>query len=272
VTATFTPRGRLQVGAGLAVAVGIALCATISVILSFGGGEAGGAPLMEPGAAHWLGTDQTGRDVVSALMTATLTSLLVAWFAALVSLAIGIPAGIVLASRLGAGNGPRSMVAMLPVAICLGVVLTALAFQSTLAVFIAIGIPGVVAVARATRAIVAPPLGTDYFSAARLAGLGWLGSAQRHIVPMVMPLLIAMGLEWLAVALLVEVTLSFAGLGVAGDGFSLGTMLREDWPVASMRPLLVIVPGVVAVVVPLALLIAADGLRSSREWGRDGAA
>ena len=264
MSATVAPHRRLQAGAGIALVAIIALLALISLVWTPHGGVAGSAtPLAEPGAVHWLGTDQTGRDVVSALMSGTLMSLLLAWFGTLVSLVIGIPAGVLLASRVGAGSRRQLvLVGILPAALCLGAVFGGLRVQSTLSVFLAIGLPGAIAAAVAARAIVSPVLAADYVSAARLAGLGWLEAGQRHVVPLVMPQLIALGMELLATAMLVEVTLSFAGLGVDGAGLSLGTMLRDGQQLAQVRPLLVIAPGAVALVTALALLIAAGGLRA----------
>ena len=266
MSAIAAPRGRLQAGAGIALVAIIALLALISLVWTPHGGVAGSTtPLAEPDAVHWFGTDQTGRDVISALMSGTLMSLLLAWFATLVSLVIGIPTGVLLATRFGAGSRRQLvLVGILPAALCLGAILGGLRVQSTLSVFLAIGLPGAVAAAIAARAVLAPVLAADYVAAARLAGLGWLEAGQRHVVPMVMPQLVALGMELLAAAMLVEVTLSFAGLGVDGAGLSLGTMLRDGQQLAQMRPLLVIAPGAVALVTALALLISAGGLREAR--------
>lgn len=266
MSATVAPRGRLQAGAGIALVAIIAILALISLVWTPHGGVAGSAtPLAEPDGVHWLGTDQTGRDVVSALMSGTLMSLLLAWFATLVSLVIGIPVGALLATRFGAGARQHLvLVGILPAALCLGAIFGGLQLQSTLSVFLAIGLPGAVAVAISSRSILAPVLAADYVAAARLAGLGWLEAGQRHVVPMVMPQLIALAMELLAAAMLIEVTLSFAGLGVDGTGLSLGTMLRDGQQLAQVRPLLVIAPGAVAVVTALALLIGAAGLREAR--------
>jgi len=275
MSAIAAPRGRLQAGAGIVLVAIIALLALVSLVWTPHGGVVGSAtPLAEPDAVHWLGTDQTGRDVVSALMSGTLMSLLLAWFATLVSLVIGILAGVLLARRFGAGERRQLvLVGILPAALCLGAVFGGLRVQSTLSVFLAIGLPGAVAAAVAARAILTPVLAADYVSAARLAGLGWLEAGQRHVVPMVMPQLIALGMELLATAMLVEVTLSFAGLGVDGAGLSLGTMLRDGQQLAQVRPLLVIAPGAVALVTALALLIVAGGLRAGRvSEARSGAA
>lgn len=261
-----TPRGRFRAGSGIALVGIIAFLALISLVWTPHGGAPGGAaPLAEPGPAHWLGTDQSGRDVVSSLMSATLMSLLLAWFATLVGLLIGVPLGSVLAARFGAGAKRHLvLVGILPAAVCFGAVFGGLQVQSTLSVFLAVAVPGAVAATAASRAIMAPVLAADFVSSARLAGLDWLGATQRHVVPMVMPQLIALGMELLAAAMLVEMTLSFAGLGVDGSGLSLGTMLRDGQQLAQVRPLLVVAPGVVAVVTTLALLIAASGLRETR--------
>lgn len=264
MSATAASSGRLQAGTGIALVAIIALLALISLVWTpHGGVSAGTTPLAEPGAVHWLGTDATGRDVVAALMSATLMSLLLAWFATLVSLLIGVPLGTLLAARFGGGTARQLvLVGILPAALCLGAIFGALRVQSTLSVFLAIGLPGAVAATVGGRAVMAPVLAADFVAAARLAGLGWLGAGQRHVVPLVLPLLIALGLELLAAAMLVEVTLSFAGLGVDGAGLSLGTMLRDGQQLAQVRPLLVVAPGAVAVVTALALLIAASGLRA----------
>jgi peptide/nickel transport system permease protein len=264
MSATDASSGRLQAGTGIALVAIIALLALISLVWTpHGGVSAGTTPLAEPGAVHWLGTDATGRDVVAALMSATLMSLLLAWFATLVSLLIGVPLGALLAARFGGGTARQLvLVGILPAALCLGAIFGALRVQSTLSVFLSIGLPGAVAATVGGRAVMAPVLAADFVAAARLAGLGWLGAGQRHVVPLVLPRLIALGLELLAAAMLVEVTLSFAGLGVDGAGLSLGTMLRDGQQLAQVRPLLVVAPGAVAVVTALALLIAASGLRA----------
>jgi len=260
------PRGRFQAGMGIALVAAIALLALVSLVWTpHGGVPEAAAPLAEPGREHWLGTDQNGRDVVSALMSATLMSLLLAWFATLVSLLIGVPLGAVLAAQFGAGAMRQLMlVGILPAALCLGAIFGGLQVQSTLSVFLAIGLPSAVAATVASRAVLAPVLAADYVSSARLAGLGWLGATQRHVVPTAKPQLIALGMELLAAAMLVEVTLSFAGLGVDGSGLSLGTMLRDGQQLAQVRPMLVVAPGAVAVVSALALLLAANGLRETR--------
>jgi peptide/nickel transport system permease protein len=256
---------RLQAGAGIALVATIALLALVSLVWTPHGGAVGSRmALAEPSATHWLGTDHTGRDLVSALMSATLMSLLLAWFATLVSLVVGIPLGALLAARLGAsGTRQLVLVGILPAALCLGAIFGGLRVQSTLSVFLAIGLPGAIAATVAAQTIMAPVLAADYVAAARLAGLGWLGAGQRHVVPMVLPGLVALGMELLAAAMLIEVTLSFAGLGVDGAGLSLGTMLRDGQQLAQARPLLVVAPGAVAVVTALALLIAAGGLREA---------
>lgn len=260
-------RGWLQASAGMAFAAIVALLALASLVWTPQGAvPVAAVPLAEPDATHWLGTDTAGRDVVSGLMTATLTTLLLAGFASLVSLLVAVPLGTALALRFGGGVARQAMlVGIVPAALCIGAICSGLQMPAALVVFLAVGLPGAVAATIAARQVMAPALEADYVSAARLAGLGWLGAAQRHVVPRVLPRFIALGLELLAAAMLVEVTLSFAGLGVSEGGISLGSMLREGQQLAQVRPLLVVAPGAVAVLTALALLLAAGGLREGRD-------
>lgn len=226
------------------------------------------APLAEPSATHWLGTDATGRDGVSLLMAATLTTLLLASFATLATLLVGVPIGVVLALRIGPTSYSAHAIAMLPPALLIGIVTAGLAAPANLTIFLAIALPGVFVASAITREVLAPLWSRDYVTAARLAGLRPLAAAQRHVLPRLLPQLGALGLELLAAAILIEVSLSFAGLGVLPPGASLGLMLRDGQQFMAIRPLLVLAPGAVALIAALALMLAASGLRG----GRHGAA
>ena len=102
----------------------------------------------------------------------------------------------------------------------------------------------------------------EFVTSARLAGLGSFSTAQRHVVPRLLPQLVAIAFELLAAALLIEVTLAFAGLGTLPPGTSLGLLLRDGQQFLTIRPLLVIVPGVVTVAAALALLVVAARCRN----------
>jgi len=253
----------LRVVLGSALVVIIAVLALVSLAWTPHGATSL-TPLAEPDASHWIGTDAAGRDGISMLMAATLTSLLLAVFGTLASLFVGIPAGVALALRLPPSERTSHAIAMLPPALLLGMVVSGLAAPANLTLFLAIALPGAVVTAIITRRVVAPLWRRDYVTAARLAGLRPLAAAQRHVLPRLLPQLGALALELLAVAILIEVSLSFAGLGVVPPGASLGLMLREAQQFMAIRPLLILAPGVVAVLTALALMLAASGLRGAR--------
>lgn len=253
----------LRVVLGTTFAVVVAILALVSLAWTPHGG-ANLTPLAEPDAIHWIGTDAIGRDGTSVLMAATLTTLLLAIFGTLASLFVGIPIGCALAVRLPPPKYTAHAIGMLPPALLIGMVVSGLAAPANLTLFLAIALPGVVVAAIITRYVLAPLWRRDYVTAARLAGLRPLAAVQRHVLPRLLPRLGALGLELLAVAILVETSLSFAGLGVLPPGASLGLMLREAQQFMAIRPLLILVPGAVAFATPLALMLAASGLRGAR--------
>lgn len=220
-------------------------------------------PLAEPDAAHWIGTDAAGRDAASLLMSATLTTLLLALFGTLASLFIGVPVGVALAVLRPAGALTSHAVAMLPPALLIGMVASGLGASANLTIFLGIAVPGVIIAGIITRHLLVPLWQRDYVLAARLAGLRPLATAQRHVLPCLWPQLAALALELLAISILVEVSLSFAGLAILAPGASLGLMLREAQQFMAIRPLLVLAPGAVAVATALALMLAATGLRGA---------
>lgn len=258
-----------RAGINASVVLGATLTAVIAVLALVSiawtpHGAAVLAPLAEPDAIHWIGTDAIGRDGTSVLMAATLTTLLLAVFGTLASLFVGIPIGAALALLLPPTHRTAHVIGMLPPALLIGMVVSGLAASANLTVFLAIALPGVVVAAIITRQALAPLWHRDYVTAARLGGLRPLAAAQRHVLPRLLPLLGALGLELFAIAILIEVSLSFAGLGVLPPGASLGLMLRESQQFMAVRPLLVLVPGAVAVITALALMLAASGLRGAR--------
>ncbi|HEV2518955.1 MAG TPA: ABC transporter permease subunit [Devosia sp.] len=253
----------LRVLLGVAFALAVAVLALVSLGWT-PHGAASLTPLAEPDASHWIGTDAAGRDGTSVVMAATLTTLLLAVFGSLASLFVGIPIGVALALRLPPSRHTAHAVGMLPAALLIGMVVSGLAAPANLTLFLAIALPGAVVAASVTRRVLAPLWQRDYVTAARLAGLRPLAAAQRHVLPRLLPQLAALALELLAVAILVEVSLSFAGLGVLPPGASLGLMLREAQQFMAIRPLLILVPGAIAAGTALALMLAASGLRGAR--------
>lgn len=213
--------------------------------------------LAEPGPAHWFGTDATGRDVIASLMSAALATLVLAAFATLICLMLGVPIGVAIGVRYE-GHLPDVPVLSLPAAaLAIALVVSGLGAPGNLTVILAIVVPGLPAAATLVAAALRPLWRLDFVTSARLAGLSPLLTAQRHVLPRLLPPFIAVAFELLAAALLIEVTLAFAGLGTVPPGTSLGLMLRDGQQFITIRPLLVIAPGLVTVAAALSLLIVA---------------
>ncbi|MBK8085777.1 MAG: ABC transporter permease [Devosia sp.] len=246
-------------GVGLLLAV-LALTSLVWVPFPLAGPPL--TPLAEPGGLHLLGTDQAGRDVVSLLMTAALSSLAVAGFGTLIALLVGVPAGALMAARFGAGPSPgRVSGLLLAPALIVAMLLTALGSAGPGTAILSVALPGAVAAGLAARAPVAMLLRRDYVAAARIAGLNALSAMQRHVLPALLPVVAALGLELFAVAILVEASLGFLGLAAGMSGTGLGVMLRDTQGFMQIRPLLAIAPGVTIVSLILALQLVARGLR-----------
>ncbi len=245
---------------GAMVAGLVAVAALLSLVWTPQGGLAL-PPLAEPDAAHWLGVDGAGRDTISVLMSATLTTLVLSGLATFVSLLLGLPVGVGMAVLLEGEPRPINAVAIVPAALLVGTVISGLSAPGYSTIVLGTVMAGVFVVAVATRAVLSPLWRREFVTSARLAGLSSVAAAQRHVLPEALPRVAAIALEMLAAAVLVEASISFAGLGVAAPTASLGLMLREAQQFITLRPLLCIVPGAVASILALSLLLAASGLR-----------
>jgi peptide/nickel transport system permease protein len=248
--------------AGAAIIAAIAVAALAALVWSPQGGAAT-APLAEPGPGHWLGTDASGRDVLGMLAASGAGSLLLAGFAGVLSLLVAIPIGAAAALR-GVPLPQVSANTMLPAGLLVGIVVSALSAIGNLTIIAAIALPAIAFAASATRQALAPLWAQDFVVGARMAGLGALAAAQRHVLPTLLPRCGALAAQVLGLAILLEVALSFAGLGTTAPGVSLGLMLREAQPYALIRPLLVIAPGLVVVALVLATKLVGYGLTGGR--------
>ncbi len=262
------PRPRLSIAllAGGTVATAITLAALVSLFWTPLAGV-GFTPLAEPDAVHLLGTDPSGRDVLSLLMPSTFGTLILAVFGTLLSLFVAVPVGVLLAIRNGdTRDAPAGLV--IPAGIIVGLVVSGLGAVGNLTAILSIALPGIVFVAIGTRHALAPLWRRNYVAAARIAGLTRVAAAQRHVLPQLLPQLGAMAVDLLALAILIELSLSFAGLGALTPGTSLGLMLLEAQQFSLARPMLVIAPGAVALALVLALRLVAFGLRGGANGAR----
>lgn len=219
-----------------------------------------------PGAAHWLGTDHLGRDVLSLIMRGTLTSFTIAAVAVVIGIGIGVPMGLAAAAWGGAVEWVALRISDLAFAfpsVVIAILIAALIGPGEVNVIIAIGVFNIPVFARVARGGALSIATLDYVAAARLGGLGNAAIAIRHLLPNIMSLIIVQGTIQLSLGILAEAGLSYIGLGMPPQGVSLGLMLRDAQSLFLIHPGLSIIPGLAIVLIVIALNIAGDGLRDA---------
>lgn len=221
-----------------------------------------------PSAAHWLGTDHLGRDMLSLVMSGTLTSFVVAALGVLIGVGIGVPMGLAAV----AWGGPVEWLVLrlsdltfaFP-AVIVAILIATLAGPGESNAVIAIGVFNIPVFARVARGGALSVATQDFVAAAQLAGLGPAAIALRHLLPNIMSLLIVQGTIQLSLGILAEAGLSYIGLGTQPPATSLGLMLRDSQSLFFIHPWLSLVPGLVIVLIVIALNIAGDGLRDAMD-------
>jgi peptide/nickel transport system permease protein len=218
-----------------------------------------------PSPAHWLGTDFFGRDMLSLIMSGTLTSFLVAAIAIVIGLAVGVPLGLA-----AAWGGPVEWLVLrlsdflfaFP-AIIIAILITAIFGPGATNAMIAVGIFNIPVFARVARGGALSLKTLDFIAAARLAGMSNWGIATRHLLPNIISLIIVQATIQLSLGILAEAGLSYVGLGTQPPATSLGLMLKDSQSMFLLHPMLTLVPGVAIVLIVICLNLAGDGLSDS---------
>ncbi|WP_312677489.1 ABC transporter permease [Microbacterium sp.] len=222
--------------------------------------------LQAPTAAHWLGTDYIGRDVLSRLLAGAPLSLLAAVLAMAIGLVLGALPGIlsVFAARPLEWAALRVVDALL----ALPFVLFAIAFAGLLGngvwqAMVAIGILLAPGFFRVSRAAVLSVASAPYVEAATLLGAkpGWLVRA--HVWRAIAPTVVVASISALGGALLVVSSLTFLGIGVQPPTPTWGGMLASDLEYLSQRPLGPAAPALAIILTVGALNVLADATRDA---------
>jgi len=169
-----------------------------------------------PSGAHPLGTDDGGKDVLSSLIYGARVSLIVGFTAAAITTVVGGLIGIVAGYRGGRiGIGLMSITDFFLVIpeIALQIVIVAIAGQSLVNIILVIGLLGWATTARLVRSQTLSVRERKFVQRARAIGAGDAHILRRHVVPAVLPLMIANTVLVISLAILSESTLAFIGLG-----------------------------------------------------------
>jgi peptide/nickel transport system permease protein len=222
------------------------------------------AKFQPPSAAHWLGTDHFGRDVLSRLMVGAANSIIVAIVAVVVGAGLGVPLGALAAARRGwldeAIMRFNDFAFAFP-ALLSAVMITALLGPSAVNSIIAIGIFNIPVFARLTRGSALAIWEREFVMAARAAGKGTTRITVEHILPNIASVLIVQATILFALAILAEAGLSYLGFGTQPPAPSWGKMLNEAQTLMYLAPRLAIFPGIAIVISVLGLNLMGDGLR-----------
>lgn len=217
--------------------------------------------LAGPSGDHWLGADQLGRDLLSRLVWGTRTSLFAAMTAIAVAAVVGIPLGLIAGYRKGWIDWFLGRFA--DVVLTVPALVMLITVQSSLKTgiygqMVVLGIlfaPRILRVVRsATDSVVAAP----YMAAGRLSGCSHTRILWRYVMPNVREQVLVQISYLLGLALVVETGISFLGIGVQQPDSSLGTLLTGGTAMLASKPMVVLVPAAVLILLILALNMLGD--------------
>ncbi|MFF3440002.1 ABC transporter permease [Streptosporangium sp. NPDC002721] len=223
-----------------------------------------GASWAPPSWEHPFGADRLGRDLLSLILAGAGTTLRVGVAAALVATLVGTALAAAATSRWLGALVARAIDALIALpTLLLAMVLVAVYGAGTVVAVVAIGLGEGFFVARVLRAEMARVLGSDYVVAARAGGAGRWRVMREHVLPNVLPTLTVLVSLVMAIAVLAEAALSYLGYGVPSDTPTWGRLLEELQAQITIRPLVLVWPGLAIVVTVLGLNLLGDGLREA---------
>ena len=220
--------------------------------------------LLPPSAAHWLGTDDLGRDVLSRLIWGAPNSLYASFLAVGVGVALGVPVGLVIGFLGGwidevVSRFIDALLSFPPIVLAIAVT-GALGIGLTNAM-LSVGFVFAPVLARLVRAQTLVVKSALYVDAARGFGASTSHIIIRHIVPNAIQPVIVQVTLMLAIALLAEASLSFLSLGVQPPAASWGGMLARAYNYIEIAPEQMYAPGLAILFTALAFNALGESMR-----------
>ena len=225
---------------------------------------------------YWLGTDDQGRDILSAVIHGARISLIVGLTSVALSLLIGVALGL-LAGFLGGWvdallmrlcdvmlSFPAILVALLIAGVGRALFPNAHTPVAFGVLIVSITLTGWVQYARTVRGSTLVERDKEYVQAARLIGVSPLRILRRHVLPNVLGPVLVLATIQVATAILTEATLSFLGVGVPPTSPSLGTLIRvgNDY-LFSGEWWITVFPGAMLIIIALSINLLGDWLRDA---------
>ena len=219
-----------------------------------------------PSAAHWMGTDDIGRDILSRMIWGAQASLMAGIFSVAIAIVIGVPFGLISGYFGGWVDQVISRITeaflALPFLI-MAIALAAFLGPSLTNAMIAIGLSAMPVFVRLTRGQVLAVKTEDYVEGARSIGLGHFDIMTRYILPNIMAPIIVQATLTVATAIIAEASLSFLGLGQQPPAPSWGSMLNVAKNFLDQAPWMAMWPGAAIFLVVIGFNLLGDGLRDA---------
>jgi peptide/nickel transport system permease protein len=220
-----------------------------------------------PSPAHWCGTDELGRDILSRLIYGSRISMLVGTCVVAASLTLGLIVGSI-AGYYGGGIDRFVNVVIMNAFLSFPGILLAIAFVAfrgpgIFNLILALSLGGWVGYARLVRAQVLAVREREFVEAARALGASDLRVIVRHILPNIIQPIVVQAAIGMAGAILAEATMSFLGLGVPPPTASWGAMLNDGRAHLFDAPHLVIFPALAVMLAVLSFNFIGDALRDA---------
>ncbi|MDA8292094.1 MAG: ABC transporter permease [Actinomycetota bacterium] len=223
-----------------------------------------GSRLEGPSAAHLLGTDQLGRDVLTRILYGLRPSLesgfAAIMMAAVVGVALGLPSGYFGSLVDTVVTRVLDLLVAWP-AVFLALAIVLLLGTGELQVIVAIGLAEVPVFSRLVRSIAMVAARSDHVVAARAAGASSLRIMLRHVLPFVVTPLVVQFAIAAPQALVAEASLNYLGLGTHPPAPSLGAMVSEGQSFLAYAAGPIVFPILVIVALVVSLTLLADGLQ-----------
>jgi len=224
--------------------------------------------LEPPSAAHPLGTDQLGRDVLSRIMYATRPMLLVGVVTQILALLIGVPLGVIAGYVGGAFDWVVTRLidffSSLPWYLVV-LYLVMIMSPNLTNLIVGLSITSWIWPCRIVRGLTFSIREEDYIEAARALGIPTKRLLALHVLPQTAPLVLWSFAVRIPASVFAEAGLSFLGMGIRPPNPSLGLMLSESGQWWMYRPHMFVFPGLVIILSVLAFQGLADGLRSAMD-------
>jgi peptide/nickel transport system permease protein len=219
-----------------------------------------------PSAQHWFGTDDYGRDVLSRTLYGARLSLIIGFGATLISLAIGVPLGLIAGFNRGRIDewlmrGTDVLMSFPP--IMLGLLVLAATTPSLTKAVIAVGIVYVPVLVRITRSVTLDLANEEFIQAAHARGERMYYILAAEILPNAWPPIVVEASLRITFAILLGAALSFVGMGAQPPSSDWGLMIAEARPFIDGAPWIALAPGFAMCITVIGVNLLGDGLREA---------